>query len=96
VCYNNNGKRGYPKFQIHKKEVNKMKRTINTNEIKKGMVIEFEYGCHDNTVKAIVDYTKPYDEENIIIGFHYGKGWENGDQIRECVHKIKDKIIEII
>lgn len=72
-----------------------MTRTINTNELKQGMVIVFNYGDCDNTVTAIVDYTKPYDKNNIIIGFHYGKGFENGDKIRECVHKIKDKIIVI-
>lgn len=69
--------------------------TIKTNELKKGMVITFNYGDYDNTVKAIVDYTKPYDNEHIIIGFHYGKGFENGDKIHECVHKISDNIIVV-
>ena len=73
-----------------------MTREITTNEIKKGMTIQLEYGCYGNFVNVIVDYVKPYNEENVIIGFHYGKGFENGDKIRECVHKIKDKIIEKI
>lgn len=72
-----------------------MTREITTNELKKGMVIAFNYGDESNAVKAIVDYVQPYNQDNIIIGFHYGKGFENGDTIRECVHKIKDKITVI-
>ena len=60
-----------------------------TNEIKKGMTMEMEFGDYGNKATVIVDYTKPYDDQHIIIGFHYGKGFENGDKIRECVHKIK-------
>lgn len=72
-----------------------MARTIKTNELKQGMKIAFNYGDYNNAVTVIVDYTKPYNENNIIIGFHYGKGFENGDKIRECVHKITDTIIVV-
>ena len=72
-----------------------MTREITTNELKKDMVITFNYGDENHTVKVIVDYVQPYNKDNVIIGFHYGKGFEYGDKIRECVHKIKDKIIVI-
>lgn len=72
-----------------------MTREITTSELKKGMVITFNYGDENHTVTAIVDYVQPYDKDNVIIGFHYGKGFENGDKIRECVHEISNKITVI-
>lgn len=65
MWYNNNGKRGYPKFQIHNWEVIKMLKRKAITEMNINDEFVVEYGCYGNYTKAIIKDIRPTDYDHI-------------------------------